>query len=74
MWESDDLQESKWQSDSIELERRRRRKMRNGGEGGEETGGGKMLPIIMKLCCSQVSFFKRQRCGNIYLYNNHNFL
>lgn len=25
MWESDDLQESKWQSDSRELERRRRR-------------------------------------------------
>lgn len=31
MWESDDLRESKWQSDSIELERRRQGKMRNGG-------------------------------------------
>lgn len=39
MW-SDDLRESKWQSDSSELERQRQGKMRNRGEGGEETWRG----------------------------------
>lgn len=34
MWESDDLWESKWQSDSVELDRWRQRKMRNGGAWG----------------------------------------
>ncbi len=77
MWESDDLRESKWQSDSIELERRRQREMRNGGEEGEETRGrvvfyaGRDVACFVRLCSSKVSFLKDSAAA---MFINHNFL
>lgn len=68
-WESDDLRESKWQSDSVELERRRQRKMRNGG-------GWWGVVLCTEWCCQLswscvVSFLKEWAAG-IYIVRTGN--